>query len=171
MVDFSGRDIDKNQLLETLKKGGYVLYFRHADPAETSGDPGLSNEGIKKSELLKSLFVREKINVLSPVWVSPAKRTKQTAEVIFGTEKIQIDTALYNMDVILKNNPVGDEKDTKVRLIKMLETIPNSEMNTVIIGHHFTFGIENIRIPYLGVVVIRPMGIGKGYEVIANLEL
>ncbi|MCI3194765.1 hypothetical protein GXP75_03530 [Bacillus sp. HU-1818] len=61
MTDFFGNNVDKDKLLEILQKGGHVLYFRHADPAETSGDPGLSIEGKKKAESLKLLFQEKKL--------------------------------------------------------------------------------------------------------------
>ncbi|PAY13470.1 histidine phosphatase family protein [Bacillus sp. 7705b] len=171
MTDFFGSNVDKDKLLEILQKGGHVLYFRHAEPAEKSGDPGLSNEGKKKAESLKLLFQEKKIILNSPIWTSPARRTQETAEIAFEGIERKVNDALYWMDALFVDQPVGDnQKNLKKALANIFESIPEDDTNSVVVGHHFTFGNVISSLPYLGMVVLKPEGEGKGFKVVTNFE-
>ncbi|MNW19521.1 hypothetical protein D3C71_2195470 [compost metagenome] len=53
----------------------------------------------------------------------------------------------------------------------MLEKIPSTGTNTVIIAHSFPPGIGLGEIPYLGTVVVKPRGQGNGYDVVGKIPL
>ena len=159
-------------ILNSIQQGGFVLYFRHAKPTNiVDPDPDLSKEGQEKANLLGLLFKEQNIPVQDPVRTSPLKRAKQTAKKMFEPQVgIKEESALLYMDLLLKQNPNEDELKKKMLLANILGTNPKKGLNTVIVGHRFTFGDAIPDIPYLGMVILKPESGEKGYEVVTLVE-
>lgn len=52
-----------------------------------------------------------------------------------------------------------------------LEMIPPQGTNQVIIAHNFPRGIGLGQIPDMGTVIVKPLGQGNGFEIVAKLSL
>lgn len=128
------------ELIEQLRKGGFVIYFRHATTELTGATE--SAEDLTKCETQRQLSeagreqattIGKAIHVLNipigKVWSSPFCRCKDTANLIFG--RFEIDKTLY---FALK---VSDEerKLQAEAMRRMLATTPPAGTNTVIVSH------------------------------------
>jgi len=141
---------------DLLRQGGFNLYFRHAQPSDTSSEnPYLSQLGKEQAKSLGEFLQKQKIPIQFPVSASPLNRARQTAEIAFGQANVAIDLELAQM-----NKPY------------LLDSIPTERFNQVFVGHHFTFGgqIEPTQLSYLGLVVLKPLGQGRGYTVLNTIE-
>jgi hypothetical protein len=56
-------------------------------------------------------------------------------------------------------------------LRSILEIQPPAKTNKVIIAHSFPNGIGLGEIPYMGTVIVKPQGRGKGYEIVTKMSL
>ena len=172
--------IDGSVLLESLKSGGYIIYFRHATTEKDYADQAdplmrlddcnsqrkLSIQGVRESYDIGIAFVSKKIPV-GRIIVSEYCRSWKTANYAFG-EWTQKDSRLNFL-------PYEDYTKDHIALMKknvtpLLTQSPLSGTNTVIIGHDDIFeaatGIypEPQGIAY----ILRPDGKGA-FEIIANL--
>ncbi|QJC88937.1 histidine phosphatase family protein [Bacillus inaquosorum] len=140
----------QDELFSLLRTGGYNLYFRHAQPESTSGDVPLSATGREQARKMGRLFVDKQIPIQLPVRSSPFIRAKQTAEIAFGIQQVQLDKRL-----------IQDE------LPQLLESTPEAGKNQVFIAHHYTFNnqLRDAReLDYMKMVLIKPLGAGRGYR-------
>ncbi|SFF47371.1 Histidine phosphatase superfamily (branch 1) [Paenibacillus algorifonticola] len=142
-----------------LLQGGFNLYFRHAKPESTVDDEVmLSQSGQEQARKLGELLSARKIPIQLPVSASPINRARQTAEIAFSEKNIQIEPQL-----IQKNH-----------LPQLLEVVPKQGFNQVFVAHQFTFNNqlkEFDDLLYLGMVLLKPLGEGKGYTVVQVLDL
>lgn len=133
--------LEGRQLVEALRAGGYVIYFRHGITDHSIDDTDrenlancatqrpLSEEGRQQmrgiGEAIKALGIR-----VSSVLSSPFCRTIDTAKLAFGRAEI-IDDLRQGVD--------ADEATAERRaqaLRKMLATVPGEPgANTVLSGH------------------------------------
>ncbi|MEK3713638.1 histidine phosphatase family protein [Paenibacillus sp. FSL R7-0333] len=151
------------EMVNQLQQGGYVLYFRHAQPAETFGDPGLSSEGQEKAALLGNWMREQNIKLSLPVLTSPTHRTQETGKAAF--QSIRVEEALAHMDTLFMENPAGEALEMKTRLVTLLESIPSESTNTVLVAHSFSFNNQIEARPYLGLILLKPKGEAQGYEI------
>ncbi|MNN62607.1 hypothetical protein D3C81_1779250 [compost metagenome] len=102
---------------------------------------------------------------------SPFCRTRETGILAFGQENVQTDyywVKIYN----LSGNVTSDErKSTLTELTSVLEKHPATGTNKVIIAHSFPQGLGLGEIPYMGTVILKPKGEGRGYDVVARISL
>ncbi|WP_152392843.1 histidine phosphatase family protein [Paenibacillus guangzhouensis] len=163
--------------LNSLRHGGYVLYVRHGEAnrgedqsqiiyENCATQKNLSEEGRKQSALYGEALRRLNIPVHYPVSASPFCRTRDTAELAFGNQNVQIDPFWFKVYQLSGNVTPTEQASTLSELTSELEKIPISGTNTVIIAHSFPKGIGLGEIPYLGTVVVRPKGPGNGYDII-----
>ncbi|WNS46697.1 histidine phosphatase family protein [Paenibacillus sp. MMS20-IR301] len=152
------------EMVNRLQQGGYVLYFRHAQPAENFGDPGLSAEGQEKAVLLGNWLREQKIKINLPVLTSPTQRTQETGKAAF--QSIRVEEALAYMDTLFTENPDDAELKMKARLVSLLESLPSEGSNTVLVAHSFSFNNQIEARPYLGLILLKPRGKGQGYEIV-----
>lgn len=128
------------ELIEQLRKGGFVIYFRHAT-TELNGATE-STEDLTKCETQRQLSdvgreqaatIGKAIHVMNipigKVWSSPFCRCKDTANLIFG--HFEIDKTLY---FALKLSDEERKRQAET-MRKMLATIPAAGTNTVIVSH------------------------------------
>jgi phosphohistidine phosphatase SixA len=131
---------DLQSVLEELRKGGLVIYFRHAGtdpigPRDALADltrcetqRNLSAGGRAQATHIGNAFRALRIEV-GTVTTSPFCRCKDTARLAFG--RFTVDDDLYFA--------IGaDAKDTRRfsrSLRKMLATVPSAASNAVIVSH------------------------------------
>lgn len=151
------------EMITRLQQGGYVLYFRHAQPAGNTDDPGLRADGQEKAVLLGNWLREQEIKINLPVLSSPTQRTQETGKAAF--QSIRVEEALAYMDVLFMENPSGVERVMKARLMSLLESIPLAGTNTVLMAHSFSFNDQIEARPYLGLILLKPKGKGQGYEI------
>lgn len=132
--------IDGLQLIEALRAGGYVLYFRHGTTNMATRDSDrtslancatqriLSDEGRRQMSDIGKQFQRLRIPV-GTVLASPYCRTIDTAKLAFGTVTVEPE---------LEHTVTATEALTRQRaaaLFKLLATVPRAGTNTVLAGH------------------------------------
>jgi phosphohistidine phosphatase SixA len=151
-------------LVEELKKGGYILYFRHALTnwnEKDQIDPTLSNRALQRnlSEAgqREAATIGQAIKVLEipieKVLASPMWRCRDTAQFAFG----EYDTT----GLLYWKGP-----SFKEARIKMLGTSPAEGKNLVLIGHQDQLipiipGLKRDQLAEGDVLVIKPEGKGK----------
>lgn len=130
---------DKDVLIQALQQGGYVVYMRHAD---TTGEPldrtrdltnralqrNLSENGRAQAESMGAAIGRLKLKV-DQVAASPVFRARDTAELAFGAERVEIDPWLIADDYVY-----GGYSDHISMLRQYLATPPDAG-NTWLVGH------------------------------------
>ena len=172
--------IGGSSLLESLKSGGHVIYFRHATTEKDYADQAdplmrlddcnsqrkLSLQGVRESYDIGMAFASKSIPV-GDIIVSEYCRSWKTANLAFG-EWTHKDSRLNFL-------PYEDYTEDHVELMKknvmpLLTQSPSPGTNTVIIGHDDIFeaatGIypEPQGIAY----ILRPDGNGD-FEIITNM--
>ncbi|MEM5627597.1 hypothetical protein AAHB47_30855 [Bacillus wiedmannii] len=94
------------------------------------------------------LFVDRHIPFQTPVRSSPINRAKETAQIAFGEEQIQLEERLIQPE-----------------LPQLLESTPEVGKNQVFIAHHYTFDNQLTEpLDYMNMVLIKPLGAGSGYR-------
>lgn len=169
-------------LLDSLRQGGYILYVRHGEATVGQDRPGLvfsdcstqrnlSERGRRQASDFGNTIRRLQIPVQYPVLASPFCRTRETAQLAFGPDRIQVDPFwinIYNLGGHLST----DEQNRIVHaMAAVLEKEPPAGANQVIVSHSFPQGVGLGDIPYLGTVIIKPQGSGRGYEVVGKYTL
>lgn len=179
-------DVSENELaavIHDIQKGGYILYMRHGEATvgqdrpivnfqDCSTQRNLSNTGREQAKMLGESMRKLNIPVQNPVVASPYCRTRETAELAFGSGNVVVDTSLANVTKLSDSSISAEEKQSIVTQVeKKLEMEPLSGTNKVIIGHAFPAGVAVGENPYMGTVVIKPKGPGNGYEVVQKISL
>jgi phosphohistidine phosphatase SixA len=132
-----GRD-----LIARLREGGYVIFIRHAateatqdDPSPDLADPGtqrnLSDDGREQARQLGRAIRRLRIPV-GTVLASPYARTRETAELAFGRDRVRVTHDLLN-----EAFPGTDDEELARRLGRLLATRPPAGQNAVLVSHGF----------------------------------
>ncbi|OLO37062.1 histidine phosphatase family protein [Alkalihalophilus pseudofirmus] len=169
-------------LLDFLRKGGLIIYARHGEATVGRDLPNLTfqncltqrnlsekgrRQAIYYGEILR--YIRIPINF--PVAASPLCRTIETAQLAFGSGNVQVDLFWVEVYKLSESLPSGERQRILNRLQSILESKPEGGKNNIIIAHSFSEGIGLGRIPNMGTVIVKPRGIGNGYELIAQLSL
>jgi phosphohistidine phosphatase SixA len=165
-------------LLAELKKGGYVIYFRHfetgadyadqvsADVANCWTQRRLNTQGFRDAQRIGKFIYDQKIAV-SRVVASPFCRTWQSADLAFGRhERVEALKILPAKDYTPEQNAV-----MKAGVMPFLATIPATGSNVVVMAHD-----DNLTAaggPLLEVqgeaAIIKPDGKGS-FEIVARLK-
>ena len=167
------REVPAAELLQELRKGGYVLYFRHTatdfsknDDAMTSFDDCASQRNLTDKGRAQARAIGEAIRALAipvgKVIASPYCRTVETGMLIFGRAE--------------KNNEVRGGPGTAhsperyAGLRRLLSTSPPAGTNLAIASHGNPFHAV-AGPPYLAegeAAVVRPLG--KDFEIVARIR-
>jgi phosphohistidine phosphatase SixA len=136
-----GTTLPESDLIDALRRGGYVIYFRHAtsnpEQADTS-DPklgrceaqrNLSADGRRMATEIGGAFKTLRIPV-GKVVSSPYCRTVDTATLAFGRH--EVSDALYFAMGVAKT----EREQQVLALRQMLATPPARGTNTVLVAHH-----------------------------------
>jgi broad specificity phosphatase PhoE len=132
-----GRD-----LIARLREGGHVIFIRHAATEATQDDPrpdlsdpstqrNLSDDGRDQARQLGRAIRRLRIPV-GTVLTSPYARTRETAELAFGRDRVRVTGDLLNQAY-----PGTDDEELARRLRRLLATRPPAGQNTVLVSHGF----------------------------------
>lgn len=173
---------DANSLINELRKGGYILYVRHGEANVGEDQPGfslmdcstqrnLSVRGRDQANQYGEAIRKLNIPVTLPVESGPLCRTVQTAEAAFGTQNITTEEFWLKIYELSKNIGAVDSQKILQSFTNEVEYAPPNHLNRVIIAHSFPTGIGLGDIPYMGTVVIKPLGNNRGYKVIGRLTL
>lgn len=136
-----GTILPESDLIDALRRGGYVIYFRHAtttpEQADTT-DPklgrceaqrNLSADGRRMAAEIGGAFKTLRIPV-GKVVSSPFCRTVDTATLAFGRH--EVSDALYFAIGVGKT----EREQQVLALRQMLATPPARGTNTVLVAHH-----------------------------------
>ena len=161
------------ELLSALRKGGYIVYFRHTatdmsrDDASSRGDDDCANQrpltdgGRAEARAIGAAFRDLKIPV-GRVLASPRCRTLETAMLAFGRAEKSTE---------VRAGPAAPASaDRYAPLRALLSAPPAAGANTVIASHGNPF-YATAGAPYLAegeAAVVRPLG--KDFEVVARVR-
>jgi hypothetical protein len=160
-------------LLDALKRGGLILYFRHTSTDFGQNDDAMSgyedcarqrnltdrgrDEARRIGEAVKRLGIP-----IGDVLASPFCRTRETAQLIFGRETVA---------TAVRGGPARpDNADRYAELRKLLSTPPSPGTNLAIASHGNPFhAVTDTQYLSEGeAAVIRPLG-AQGFRVIARI--
>lgn len=167
-------------VFDLLRKGGYILYARHGE-ATVGNDQlnlhynycftqrNLSAYGRIQAITFGQALRRLGIPIQYPVLSSPFCRTRETAELAFGRENVQVDSFWVKVYELSRDLSSEEQRRIIDSLNSAMEWQPPPGYNRVIIAHSFPGNIGLGQIPNMGTVVLKPLGEGNGYEIIARL--
>lgn len=129
-------------LIERLREGGLVVFFRHADTAgmpcdslyrigQREGQRNISEDGRVQSRQIGEALTALEIPIEYPVLAGPVFRARDTAEIAFGPERVQIT------DSLLADDYAGTRG---VRWVitehrRLFATPPAPGLNRILVGH------------------------------------
>jgi phosphohistidine phosphatase SixA len=158
-------------LLDALAGGGYVVYFRHADTDFSANDDNmtsfedcttqrnLTDAGRDHARAIGRAIAQLRIPI-GDVIASPYCRTRETARLIFGRERVSND---------VRGGPAGD-RARYAALEKLLAQPVPGGANRVIVSHGNPFAAV-AGSPYLRegeAAIIRPQD-AQGFKVVARV--
>ncbi len=167
------RPVSGTDLLAELRKGGYVIYFRHTSTDMSQDDTRsrrdddcdnqrpLTDRGRDEARQIGAAFRELKIPV-ERVLASPRCRTMETAMLAFG--KAEMESAARGGPA----SPAGADRYASLRSI--LATPVKAGGNVVIASHGNPF-YAVAGAPYLAegeAAVVRPLG--KDFEIVARVR-
>lgn len=132
---------DGLRLVQRLRSGGLVLFFRHADtrgmPCDRSfqvgdrqGQRNLSEDGVLQSRRIGERLAALGIPVEAPVLAGPVYRARDTAEAAFGAAAVKVTDSLLADDYAAGR--IGWVLDEHRRLFSA--PVP-AGANRVLVGH------------------------------------
>ena len=166
-------------LVDLLREGGYVLYFRHAatdwsqsdrmrDADWDSCDPAqmrqLSDAGRDDARRVGEAIRRLRIPV-GKVVASEFCRTRETARLL------DLGPVTTSRDLVNASHAehAGGTDTLRKRARRLLATPPSNGTNTVLVSHGNVFMLVSDRRPVeAGAAIVRPDGKG-GFELVAHL--
>lgn len=137
----TAQDPSGMQLVERLRGGGLVLFFRHADtigmPCDRSftvgdreGQRNISERGREQSRAIGAAFEELRIPFSLPVLAGPVFRARDTAEVAFRADKVRVTDSLLADDFSgARLQWVLDEHR------RLFSQIVPARTNRVLVGH------------------------------------
>ena len=164
--------LEGRALGDALRRGGYVLYFRHAstdfgqsDETMTSFEDcnaqrNLTDKGRDEARAIGAAIQRERIPV-GDVLASPYCRTRETAQLIFGRATVA---------PAVRGGPVQADAQRYAGLVALLSDPVPAGTNRVIVSHGNPFHAV-AGSPYLAegeAAVVAPRGTGR-FEVVARV--
>jgi phosphohistidine phosphatase SixA len=157
-----GRD-----LVTRLREGGHVIFIRHAATEATQDDPrpdladpstqrNLSDDGREQARQLGRAIRRLRVPV-GTVLASPYARTRETAELAFGRDRVRVTRDLLN-----EAFPGTDDEELAGRLRRLFATRSPAGQNTVLVSHGFNLqGATGLSVGEGESAVFRPGDVGR----------
>ena len=172
--------IKPRKLLNNLRNGGYVIYFRHAqtfkdyadqadpnlDLTDCSTQRKLSFKGIQDSRDIGQAFANKKIPI-GKIITSEYCRSWKTANYAFG----RVDQKDSRLNFLPYEDYTPDHIDLMRKNVNpILSTQPKEGENTIIVGHDDIFeSATGIYPDPQGIAyIIKPLGEGE-FQLIANI--
>ncbi|TAJ31982.1 MAG: hypothetical protein EPO67_12865 [Reyranella sp.] len=160
-------------LIADLRRGGYVIYLRHAltaakpepslgDLSDCSWQRNLSDDGRRQARAIGAWLVEQGIAVVE-VEASPFCRTRETAALTFGRD------AKVNQQLLYHTTQSEAEVDAaNGRLKARLGKVPASG-NLALVGHSPTMKAAGaVELPEGQAAIVKPEGPGS-FRVVARL--
>jgi phosphohistidine phosphatase SixA len=175
-------NLDPASIVKELQKGGYLLYMRHGEAtigqdqpdlnfADCSTQRNLTVTGQMQARAIGEIFRGLQIPVQFPVLASPYCRTRETAELAFGKQNVAIVPFLAYIDYLHRDKITREEEQSILdKLTSIFETPLSQGSNRMVIGHSFPSEKGLGEVPYMGTVLIKPNGAGKGYEIVRRIS-
>ena len=169
-------DVGSERLAARLRRGGYVLAFRHAatdfsmtdatrDLGDCSRQRNLSAEGRRQSRTIGAAFRRLRIPA-GPVLSSPYCRTRETARLAFG--QARSSKALLSARFFTGRSA---REDQPARLRRLLAAPPGRGTNTVLVTHNFAMeDAAGVNLAEGEAAVVAARSGGRGFEVVGRIE-
>lgn len=170
MVPLSAAAPAAAPLLERLRQGGLVLFFRHAgtvgEPCDRSflvgdrrGQRNLSANGRRQATGLGAALARLGVPVAPPVFSGPVYRARDTAELAFGAANVEVT------DSLLADDYAGSRLSWVLEEHRRLFSLPVPPgTNRVLVGHRtpaimVAGAVLSARaLPEASAAVIEPLG-------------
>jgi len=172
----SAAGIEKADLLEALRDGGYVVYFRHANTDSATVDMSpvvlsdcttqrtLSTTGQAQAQEIGQAFQQLQIPV-GRVLSSPFCRTLETAQLAFG--QAETDPSLENPQTAVD---AADRETRTAGLRNLLSELPAPGTNTILISHVSNLiAATKVSIAEGQAAVFQPDGSG-GFTLVTTIE-
>jgi phosphohistidine phosphatase SixA len=130
--------LEGNALVEALRQGGYVLYLRHAatdfgqnddamtDYANCAQQRNLTDAGRAQARAIGAAIKALRIPV-GPILASPFCRTRESAELIFGTPTIS---------QAVRGGPGTDDSGERYAALRKLLSTPVAKGSNLAISSH-----------------------------------
>ncbi|HKQ23556.1 MAG TPA: histidine phosphatase family protein [Burkholderiales bacterium] len=163
-------------LASALARGGYVIYFRHADTGSPYAEQGvdlkrcetqrnLNDDGREEARLIGAQFKSLKIP-LGEVLSSEFCRCKETAELAFGRYKLE-----PMLTGVSRSAEAAPQRERGIgALKKMLSATPAQGTNTVLVSHGYNlWDAEGFHLGAQGeAAIFKPDG-KVGYVLVARV--
>jgi len=165
--------ISGQQLLAELRKGGYIIYFRHTstdfsrDDSRSKSDEDcdhqrpLTDNGREEARQIGAAFRELKIPI-EKVLASPRCRTMETAMLAFGRAEKASEA---------RGGHVRDPDPQRYAGLRQLLSTPRQPSTNLVIASHGNPFYATAGAPYLAegeAAVIRPLG--KDFEIVARVR-
>jgi phosphohistidine phosphatase SixA len=163
-------------LAAALKRGGYVIYFRHADTGPAYLEQGvdlkrcetqrnLNDNGREEAKLISAQFRRLKIPV-GEVLASEFCRCRETADLVFGRHNVE-----PMLTGVSRSAEAAPRREQSIAALKkMLAATPAPGSNTVLVSHGFNlWDAEGFHLGTQGEAAIYVLGGKGGYALVARL--
>ncbi len=169
-------------LLNSLRNGGYILYVRHGEATVGNDLPNinfqdcLTQRNLSEYGRRQAIYYGEMLRYLQipiqfPVSASPFCRTIETAQLAFGSGYVQVEPFWYEIYRLSGNVSSSESQIILNHFQSILEIPPFEGENKVIVAHGFPEEVGLGDIPYMGTVIVKPKGVGNGYEVVDHLSI
>jgi hypothetical protein len=170
-------------LIDSLRKGGYIIYFRHA--LATTGSDAHTDindcsvqrnltfpEARTQAEAVGNAFRALRIPIATNVLTSEYCRCKQTSDLAFGTDATTPTRELSGFNFRYDYRIPQDEIARRLRVMNQrFETPTQTGRNQVMVAHANNFDRERpADNPIMGAVILRPLGEGRGYQVAVRVD-
>ena len=164
-----------SSLVARLRRGGYVLAFRHAatdfSTTDTTGDPrdcsrqrNLNRRGRRQSREIGRAFRKLGIPV-GRVLASPFCRTRDTARLAFG--RVRASEALLSAEFFSDESAEGRQSSQFRRLLRQRPR----RTNTVLVSHGFAIDdATGVSLAEGEAVIVAPGGGPRGFAVVRRLR-
>lgn len=160
-------------LVSNLRKGGYIIFFRHT--ATDWGQKDVAGENFENRATQRNLNEAGKADAagigrafktleipIDSVFASPMMRCRDTARIAFGREQATVD--------LFRKGP-----EYRAKRLMILSTAPNPGFNRVLVGQQDPIipiipGLHRDELREGEALVIQPLGNGK-FKVIVQVTL
>ena len=163
-------------LASALARGGYVIYFRHADTGSAYVEQGvdlkrcetqrnLNDNGREEARLIGAQFKSLKIPV-AEVLSSEFCRCKETADLAFGRHKLE-----PMLTGVSRSGEAAQRREQAIAALKkLLAATPAPGTNTILVSHGFNlWDAEGFHLGTQGEAAIYKPDSKGGYALVARL--
>ena len=129
-------------LIERLRQGGLVVFFRHADTTgmpcdqlyqigQRLGQRNISEDGKVQSAQIGEMLDELEIPVQYPVLAGPVFRARDTADLAFGVESVEVTDSLLADDYAGAHGVEWVIREHR----RLFSEAPRSGVNRILVGH------------------------------------